>query len=297
MGTGYSDSAILWVEGANYGAFNSFLRLAQMAGDSAAVERARYVASKQFALRRAVIRSGAEFFWKYFECKPYYITKFFFEEVSPFAAHTHIPELDENDFSYDGIYSLTTEGIYPELFEHLRETMGEEWDRILEKLKCSIRSFPLSDGKDWIKMQVTASLLTALALDDRCPTEELKAWIRLAEEKNLLMKRWRGIHIYSRRLPENFFKCQLLAWDRMKYHQAWLLHWENIRIDTAKWLSGTSTAQVTFRILPGKTWIRLGIRSKPEKVLLNGKAIPFRCSEKLLEAELPCSGTLEVVFP
>ena len=297
MGTGYSDSAILWVEGANYGAFNSFLRLAQMAGDPAAVERARYVASKQFALRRAVIRSGAHFFWKYFECKPYYITKFLFEEVSPFAAHTYIPELDENDFSYDGVYNLTTEGIYPELFEHLREAMGEEWDQILEKLKASIRSFPLSDGKDWIKMQVTASLLTALALDDRCSSEELKEWIRLAGEKNLLMKQWRGIHIYSRRLPENFFKCQLLAWDRMKNHKAWLLHWENIRIDTAKWLSSSSTAQVTFRRLSGKGLLLLGIRSKPEKVLLNGKTIPFRCSEKLLEAELACGGTLEVVFP
>jgi hypothetical protein len=298
MGTGYSDNAILWVEGANYGAFNSFIRLAEIVGDNDALERGRYIASKQFALRRAVIRSGAEFLWKYLGCsRPYYITKFLFEEALSTAAYTHIPTVDENDFDYDGFYNLTTEGIYPELFDHMRSVMGQEWDLILHKLRQAIRRFPVSDGKDWIQMQVVSSLLTSMALDDRCSTETLMEWIHLAEEKNLLMKQWRGIHIYSRRLPENFFYCQLLAWDRMKNHKAWLLHWENIRIDTAKWLSSSSTAQVTFRSLSGKGLLLLGIRSKPEKVLLNGKTIPFRCTEKLLEAELACGGTLEVVFP
>ena len=297
MGTGYSDNAILWVEGANYGAFNSFIRLAEIVGDNNALERGRYIASKQFALRRAVIRSGAEFLWKYLGCsRPYYITKFLFEEALSTAAYTHIPTVDENDFDYDGFYNLTTEGIYPELFDHMRSVMGQEWDLILHKLRQAIRRFPVSDGNDWIQMQVVSSLLTSMALDDRCSTETLMEWIHLAEEKNLLMKHWRGIHIYSRRLPENFFKCQLLAWDRMKNHKAWLLHWENIRIDTAKWLSSSSTAQVTFRSLSGKGLLLLGIRSKPEKVLLNGKTIPFRCTEKLLEAELACGGTLEVVF-
>ena len=62
MGTGYSDNAILWAEGANYGAFTGYVNMAEAVGDEYEKNRAIYFAAKQMALRMAIIRISIHYY-------------------------------------------------------------------------------------------------------------------------------------------------------------------------------------------------------------------------------------------
>jgi len=88
-----------------------------------------------------------------------------------------------------------------------------------------------------------------------------------------LLKEWRGIHIFSRLLPKNWFKCQILAWLEMRKHPAWLEHWSGFRIENALWDGEKAIIEVT-RIgdIPGK--LIIGLRKKIVKITLNGKVLP-----------------------
>ena len=71
LGSGYSDNAILWIEGANYGAFTSYVNIAEACGEKEAFEEGLYLASRQFALRCAILRCSAHYFHYFYDEEPY----------------------------------------------------------------------------------------------------------------------------------------------------------------------------------------------------------------------------------
>ena len=87
------------------------------------------------------------------------------------------------------------------------------------------------------------------------------------------MKAWRGIHIFSRVLPENYLRCQLLAWLEMRKHPLWLEHWEDVRIVSAQWHPDPKTAEIEIELTDNDPLICCGIRDLPSFCRLNGREI------------------------
>lgn len=297
LGSGYSDNAISWVEGANYGAFTSFINMSEAVGDQESYERAVYLASKQFALRMAVIHASQNHFSKYYGVAPWHIAKCLHEESNPAYQFQTVPsDLWRKKFRPDGIYNLTTEGIYPEIFTAMREFHPKETEIIMNLLREALADGMRTSDNAWGIMQQTASMLIDMALNPKFPAGRLPGEIAAAKKRGTFMEKWRGIHIFSRRLPEHYLEAQLLAWNAMKRHPLWLEHWQDLRILAADWKA--SRAEVSFELAGNRPKIRFGIRKKPSAVLLDGKKLPFthRKAEKQIELTPGEAGKLEIFF-
>ena len=282
MATGYSDEGTTWVEGANYGVFTSFIQMAEIVGDKESRDFAIYNAAKQFALRLAVINAGPEFFPKYFETDPWYTVKAFREEAVPYSAFQNYPNLC-HDLRSDSLYAFTTEGLYPEAFSGFRMHCGESYNAIMNKTQEYISDFQSFNNPDWGVFQPFASLLTDRVLDSAYPLEKARALIEYGHKNGILMQEWRGIHIFSRALPKNWFRCQLLAWLEMRKHKIWLELWEETVIDEAVYENDTATIYFTHS-KHGPMKMKFGISESPKMVTLNGEKITFSIenSEKLI---------------
>ena len=300
MGTGYSDNAITWVEGANYGVFTGFINMAEAIGDQQEVDRGIYFAAKQLALRMSIVRSSIHYFWKMFHAEPWYITKSFREESNPSQQFQNVPKnFFKNRFRTGGVYNLTTEGIYPEIFEALRKFCPEDFSEIMNQLRdVFLTKFDYTNAKKivWSVHQQAASMLTDEALDFAAPHQRVVDDVESAEKRNLLIKKWRGIHIFSRRLPEEYYKAQLLAWNNMKKHPLWMECWNGLVIDDA--VCDGSNASVKFTLTESASpVIRFGCRKQPQRVALNGSVIPFKMEKADVFSVTPDEGgTLEILF-
>lgn len=292
MGTGYSDNGILWVEGANYGAFTSFVNMAQAVNDPESLSRGRYLAAKQQALRLAVVRSAAEYFCRYYQTEPWHLSKVFTEESSPYWQHQGVPvNMNGDRFRMAGIYNLTTEGLYPELFESLHQELPQDSEIVMAKLRKTLHDFPDNDENNWNLTQCAASMLINLALNEKIPPEELVEEIEWMRRKKMLMISWRGIHIFTRRLPENYLETQLLAWNAMKQHPFWLEHWQDLRILRADWDGHCAVIEISAGKAPR---LYLGCRRAPQNVRWNGKEIPFEGTREIIISP-PGSGILTLI--
>lgn len=126
-------------------------------------------------------------------------------------------------------------------------------------------------------MQQFSSILIDEALNRKVPPENVIRDIDRGMRKNLLMKRWRGIHIYTRALPENYFRAQLLAWLEMRRHKLWLEHWESMRIEQVLWEEDRA-----ILVFEGDGRMRLlcGTTARPSNIFLNGKKLSFRMTRR-----------------
>lgn len=285
MGTGYSDNGITWVEGANYGLFPAYIHMAEAAGDAEARAFGIYNAAKQMALRLAIMHSSLEYFPQYFEVEPWYCTKHFHEEFCPNMAFQNVPKLPQHRCRKEAIYNFTTEGLFPETYLGMGKLGGSEYKEIMNKLEDELlHNTPNIDeirspSTVWHVLQSFSGLLIHKALDTDCTTEDFYRILEEGKKKGFLMRQWRGIHIFSRVLPENYFLCQLLAWIEMRNHKLWLEHWEETKIQRALWTS--DTAEITFRSSGhGSMKLQCGVTETPKQVLLNGTEIPFQTDNK-----------------
>ncbi len=295
LGSGYSDNAILWVEGANYGVYTAFLHMAQAIGDDDACQRGKYLSAKQFALRQGILRSAQHYFHRYYEVEPWYITRLFQEESNPSWQHQGVPkELATGRFRNDGVYNLTTEGLYPELFDGMRKFQAEDMRTIMDKLRVWIHENHPIPGNSWCLMQQTTSMLIDMALNPEIDSATLREEIELARRNGTLMSEWRGIHIFSRRLPKHYLEAQLLAWDAMKRHPLWLEHWSDLRIERAEWDGSSGEIQLT-KTGPRMT-LQLGIKKEPRVITLDGLAQKGVVRGKTLELRMEKSGLLRLEF-
>lgn len=300
MGTGYSDNAILWAEGANYGAFTGYVNMAEAVGDETERKRAIYFAAKQMALRMAIIRISIHYFNKIFKVPSWYITRFLHEEATPFYQFQNAPNVFvKNRFRPGGIYNFTTEGMYPEIFEALRKYCPEDFADIMVRLHDIFRTETETESfrrRGWCSVEQVNCMLMNNALDSNVPQQEVIDDIDYAEEHDLLMKQWRGIRIFSRRLPEEYFKAQLLAWNNMKTHPVWLEHWENIIIDDAV-LQQETCAEICCRKHAGKGKLRFGCRKKPARVTVNDVPVAFTMiHDAAFQIDLNTDGIVKLYF-
>lgn len=297
MGTGYSDNAILWVEGANYGAFTSFIHMAKAVEDEETYQFAQYMAAKQFVLRSAVFRSSQHYFHKYYNVEPYYITKIMEEEQNISFQHAGVPlDLGPLRFRADGIYNLTTEGIYPEIFEGFLRLMPGETRKVMDLLLEYNKILPDRPQQAWHFTQQFASLLTYMALSPDFTREDLDKTIALAREKHCWMGKWRGIHIFSRRLPEHFFETLLYAWDASKHHPCTVVHHQEILLDESLWTGEKALLKFRLAGKGGKALVKFEIQKDPGKILLNGREVEGKKLNHILEIPLPEGGTLELLY-
>ncbi len=282
MGTGYSDNAITWVEGANYGAFTSFIKMAEAVGDEESVRLGKYNAAKQFALRLAIMRSSVEYFPKYFEVSPWYVAKYFHEELSPSFAFQNYPDLYFGDLRRDAVYNFTTEGLYPEAYTGLRKFGGEIYRDVMNRLREALIGGLENPGFHWGIIQQYTGMLIDMANDENADRKQFSGLVDFGLKNELIVSEWRGIHIFTRALPKNYFLSQLIAWEETKEHKAWLVSWEEVTIEKAVYLGGE--AEISFRHSGlGRMKILLGVKEIPEGVYLNGEEIDYvmKRSEKL----------------
>ncbi len=314
LGSGYSDNAMLWMEGANYGAFTSYVNIAEACGDNGAFEEGIYLASRQFALRCAVLRGGHHYFHKYYNCEPYYMLKALHEEGYPSwqfqtvvrsADCTDSPKGDYRDgrlfpnrLRPDGIYNMTTEGLYPEIFTGMRKHIPEDMEDVFNRM-IHVENCEKYTPYRWGIMQQTASVLMDMALDKNRSISQLKEFMEKARKEKRLMQAWRGIHIPSRRLPENYLETQVLAWEKMKEHPAWLEHWQDLVIHEAVYDAECGKAEISFTVTGKNPVLRFGIRSAmPENILLDGVKTEGKIYEEGVLDIIPSSvsGKLSLSF-
>ena len=272
MGSGYSENGITWVEGANYGAFTAFQHLAEMADDPETVERARYLAAKQFALRLAIFHSSQQYYHSFFGVEPWYISGALRECAQISGQYLCVPDdLTKERFRPDCIYKMTTEGLYPELLAGIYETCPDEWRKIRKKLGIMLKTFSKETPHGWCDVQSAAFYLMSLALDPTCSPKTFEEELDQIKSKDLLMNRWRGIHIFSRRLPENFLEVQLRLWSKMKEQKIWLESWMDLYVLSAEWIR--NQAEIKFRITGKHALLRFGFKEKPCRIMLNCSAV------------------------
>lgn len=306
MGTGYSDNGITWVEGANYGLFTAFIHMAEAVGDHDARAFGIYNAAKQLALRLAILQSSMDYFPAYFETEPWYCTKHFHEEFCPHMAFQNVPPLPPSRWRVEAIYNFTTEGIFPETYWGMRQFGGSGYEKVMSALEQGLvketpdlktmQETQRSYASMWHAIQSFIGLMIDKALNPEEFPEDFYAVLNAGREKGFLMEQWRGIHIFSRALPENYMLCQLLAWMQMRKHKLWLEHWEEMEIQTACWTS--QTAQISFTHSGhGPMKLHCGVTEIPALVLLNGVRIPVRMvKDGKLEIKPETGGLLEIRF-
>ena len=166
---------------------------------------------------------------------------------------------------------MTTEGLYPEMLDSLRHLVPDDGKEIFRRYENLLKNHPERLSQGWGNVQHTCSMLIAQAMDPEVTDEQLMENISLAEKRHLFMTRWRGIHIFSRRLPEHYFKAQLLAWQTMTQHPLWLESWYDLTVIHAEW--DGEKAIINIRITGKAPVLRCGFRKKPKNVLRTNRQI------------------------
>ncbi len=294
MASGYAENALGWVEGANYGAFTVFPRLAHAVGDDEAESFARYLGAKQLALRASQLRGGVDYFNHYMHTEPWYFWKFYRSESNPAFEFMSLPELWENGTVNGALYNCTTEGIYPEYFTDMRKVLPEDFDRTIQLYRAELMKF--DKAKIWMTIQQLSSVLLSEALNENIPEEKVLADLKAAEANGLLFHEWRGIHIFSRRLPKNYFESQIRAFLLSRKHPIYLLNWENVKVIDAVWDSDQSMARIDLeKIGADRGELTLMLKKQAREIRVAGMPYPIPAVGK---ATIKVSGstTVEIVF-
>jgi hypothetical protein len=82
----------------------------------------------------------------------------------------------------------------------------------------------------------------------------------------------------------------------MRKHKLWLEHWEEMRIDSARWLG--NCAEIVFKYSgSGVMKVQCGVTEQPARILLNGKEIPWKTiRDGLIEVISAEEGMLSICF-
>lgn len=304
MGPGYAEDGVTWVEGANYGAFPAFAAMAEAVGDRETADNATYAAAKNALLRMAVFRSSQKYFFRFFGHKPWWISKFLHEEASPAQAFTNVPELVDGVYRPEGMYNLTTEGMYPEVFTLFNQFLPDEFAefrRVFRRTNADSFNGPKRSQPDkWQTMQEASSYLLSLVLDETTDSAEVLKEIKATERTGALMREWRGIHIPTRLLPPNWFKAYLKALVMTREHPVWLEFWHGLVITDGTYRQETRQAEIEVTCESGNGTLTLGAKETPIRAELNGCELPFSVDEQpagmKIIIKIEQSGKLVLVF-
>ncbi len=291
MSSGYNEDGNGYVEGANFAGFTVFPLLAEMMGDKEAAEFSIYLAAKQLALRASVV-CAADYFRQFYGGDKWYFWKYYRSEGNPAQDFQYMPKLLDGKCNDDGVYNFTTEGMYPEYFLNMQKHLGREFNEGLEVTRevfenhINDDSFGVSQGeRRWTLTQGYSSILLNEVLDENYPAEKFLRNLEFAKNNNFIYRKFRGMHNLSRRLPQNFFECFLLALLEMRKHPVWLLHWENCRIISAEWDEENAAAELDVEVTASPAKIRLGVRKFPAGAV---------CGNSVIQLSQPAPGRVEL---
>lgn len=296
MGGGYAEKARCWIEGANFGAFTSYINMAKTVGDMEAYEQGTYIAAKMLNLCRARFSLG-EYFARYYHVKPWYGARYFYEEHSTDASFQQVPKNNAEEFNAQervcriGISLLTTDAIYPELFDSFRETAPMTHRMIMNRYRKLL-------GSDFMQhLNDCSYLLINDALDPEIP--EVVTRKNLADTVRLgrILTQWHDVNRFENNMPEHYLESQILAWLEMRSHGMWLEHWQGLRICDATWEQDKQKACLEIEITEGKTLLRCGLNHLPVEAFFNEKSIYWTSPEnKIIEFHPEENGMLVIRF-
>ena len=178
----------------------------------------------------------------------------------------------------------------------LRKFGGDLYDLLMKKLSYALTHGLENPNFHWGIIQQFTGMLIDTANNGEASESEFYKLIDYGREHKLIVPDWRGIHIFSRALPKNYFLSQILAWQQTKTHKAYLLTWEETEITSAAY--SEDIAMISFKYSGySKMRIVIGVSEKPKSVLLNGQTIDYK-QTKLDKIELypETDGDLEIVF-
>ena len=291
MGAGYAEKGWTWIEGANFGAFPAMINMARTVGDQETAESCTYLAAKMLALCEAKYLAGPYFARLYHE-KPWYGNRFFQEEYSPACNFQFVPaDLSDKRVQPTGISLLTTDAIYPELFESFRKTIPEPHrDMILRYREALLEGAAATNRVEF------SYLLLNNTLDETVPEREIREDIELAIRTGRFLREWHDINRFENSLPKNYFKAQLYAWLEMRRHPLWLEHWQDVCIEDARWNSAEGKAVLRIAATGESGMIRCGIRREPERIGFSGGKMSWKSGGTFLLIETAGSGILTLSF-
>ena len=290
MGAAYAEKARTWVEGANFGAFTAFANIAETLGDDESADYCVYLGAKMLTFCRARFFSGP-YFAHCYGAAPWYGTLTFEEEHSPDHNFQHAPDnLGPGRVRPCGVSLLTTDAVYPELFESFRETAPGPHRDMMNRYREALRA-----GLDSRNNIEFSYLLVNDALDPEIAPETVLENLRIAEDTNRLLRDWHDIHRFENFLPKNYLKAQILAWLAMRDHPIWLEDWRGMRIRDAKWEKPRALIEVVATEQPQILFC--GIREIPSAFSFSGGAVRMeKTGEDKVEFRLSGSGVLELMF-
>ncbi len=295
MASGYAENALAWVEGANYGAFSVFPHLAHAVGDAEAESFARYLGAKQLALRASQLRAGTHYFNRYMNTEPFYFWKYYRSESNPAFDFQYLPKMWQNHTVDDALYNGTTEGLYPEYFLDMQRVLPEAFAEAVAHYKEALTHY--NEKKSWTMIQQVSSVLLAEALDETIPPEVVLNDLALAEKNGMLFHEWRGIHVFSRRLPKNYFESQIRALLLLRQQPVALQSWHHCAVEDAVWDADRNLARITLQKTGdpcGECILYLKRPCRKIKIGDGDEKIPERTGKLILS--IPRSTTIEVQF-
>ncbi|OQA85713.1 MAG: hypothetical protein BWY31_01743 [Lentisphaerae bacterium ADurb.Bin242] len=268
MGAGYAEKARTWIEGANFGAFTSFIHMARAVGDTGSCEHAVYLASKMLALCEARFLSAA-YFAEQYGVDTWYGNRTFQEEYSPCHNFQYVPkDLNKDRVMPCGISMLTTDAIYPELFESFRKTVPEAHRDMMNRYRKALRS-----GLNSRNNVEFSYLLVNDALDERIPVPEILKNIALAEQTGRFLQDWHDIHRFENALPKNYLKAQIAAWLEIRKQSLWLENWIGLCVEDAVWRTKEKRAVIRIAATDVRQILCCGIRRTPKAFSFTGKRV------------------------
>lgn len=291
MGAGYAEKGWTWVEGANFGAFPSMINMARAVGDDELAERYTYIAAKMLALCEARFLAG-QYFARLFHEKTWYGNTFFQEEFSSFCNFQFVPpNLTRERVQPTGVSLLTTDAIYPELFESFRETVpAQHRDMIARFREALLNGMGSNNNVEF------SYLLLNNALDETIPEQQVREDIEEAIQTKRFLGEWHDINRFENNLPKNYFKAQLYAWLEMRRHPLWLEHWQGLCVDDALWKGSERKAVLKVTGNEDSAMIRCGIRQPPSQISFSGEKVSWELSGNKLLIRLKGTGTLTLSF-
>ncbi len=247
MASGYAENGVSWNDGTNFGGYLGFINIADALGKQDELEIGLYAYAKLCSLRRGMLLSSQNYFYKYFDVEPWYVAKFFHEETDGDCAFISYPkDLVSRNYRRQGLYNLTTEGHYREAFRMYAKYLPNEVEKVLcaaessaigsitgKKIDTETTYSTLKNG--FLGEQETFTYLSLSTLLKRFSDEELEGMINEAAENRRISREILGHYVWShRRLSKEWSRIMLLS-HLYARNQLTLSAWKGLRIDSASY--------------------------------------------------------------
>ena len=294
MGAGYAEKARTWIEGANFGAFTSYPILAKAAGDTEEYEYSLYLGAKMLALCMARPFAGP-YFADAYGVERWLGNHTFQDEYHRGHNFQYVPsDLGAKRIRRLGISLLTTDAVYPELFDSFRKSSPQKSQEYFDSYRKAFRNgFNIKHPLDYTYLIVND------ALDEKQPVDEVKKSMNQAIAEERFLTRWHDIHRFENFLPGTWLESQILAWLEMRKQPLWLEDWMGIRITDAVWHASEKKAIIQLEKSDDTPiTLRIGTRSFDFTADLDGIPVSFRPDSfnGAAEFQLAKAGKLTISF-